>query len=155
MALFNRNMKYKFVICYVITLILTVFFFPATTIRSISGDGQVLTNNKEVLGDCILSIEIKEVSSLAFCYSKQFSFVLDGRGFSEFYSGSHDEAKEGLCSITQIYYDEDENRGRACTLVYQNDLSYAVISWNDKLYFINPGLSIPPSKIPFSRIPSS
>ena len=55
-----------------------------------------------------------------------------------------------FCSITQLYYDEKENRVNICYLVYQNDLSFAVIYLNSRYYFIDNGANIPYSEIPVS-----
>lgn len=83
-----------------VVLIIAIFFFPVISTNTISGSGQVLTPDKEPVGNCDLSVEIKEIHSLALCYSKRFSFILDGKRFSEFDTTTHAEA-DGLCFISQ------------------------------------------------------
>lgn len=124
--------------------------FPLVTTRSVSGNGEVLTSSREKVGDCSLAIEIQEVASLARCYHKQFSFTLDGNHFTEFHSHSHAETQDGLCLISQMYYDTATDSMALCSLVYPEDLSYAVIRWNENLYFFNNGTSIPYSALPVS-----
>ncbi len=140
-------MKLKYLIPALL-LIAIVLFFPIRKTSSISGDGVVLTTDKEKIGDCTLSIEIQEVRSLAVRYRKTFSFVVDGERVSEFRSAYASETSDGLCSISQMYYDAQEDRMAGCQLVYQRDLSYAVIHWNDQLYFITNGTQMPYSEIP-------
>lgn len=140
-------MKTKYFILALL-LIAAVLFFPVRKTSSISGDGAVLTTGKEKVGDCTLSIEIQEVRSLAVRYRKTFSFVVDGERVSEFRSAYASETSDGLCFISQMYYDAQEDRMASCALVYQEDLSYAVIYWNDRLYFITNGAQLPYSEIP-------
>lgn len=140
-------MKLKYFIPALL-LIAAVLFFPIRKTSSISGDGAVLTTDKEKIGDCTLSIEIREVTSLAVRYRKTFSFVVDGKQVSEFQSAYASETGDGLCFISQMYYDEQEDRMAGCELVYQEDLSYAVIHWNNQLYFITDGTQMPYSEIP-------
>ncbi len=140
-------MKLKYFIPALL-LIAIIIFFPIRKTSGISGDGAVLTTDKEKIGDCTLSIEIREVTSLAVRYRKTFSFVVDGERVSEFRSAYASETSDGLCSISQMYYDAQEDRMAGCQLVYQEDLSYAVIYWNDQLYFITNGTQMPYSAIP-------
>ncbi len=140
-------MKPKYLIPALL-LIAVVIFFPVRKTSGISGDGAVLTTDKEKIGDCTLSIEIQEITSLAVRYRKTFSFVVDGKPVCEFQSAGASETGDGLCSISQMYYDEQENSMSVCSLVYQEDLSYAVIYWNDRLYFLPNGTQMPYSEIP-------
>ncbi len=140
-------MKLKYLIPALL-LIAIVIFFPIRKTSGISGDGAVLTTDKEKVGDCTLSIEIQEITSLAVRYRKTFSFVVDGERISEFQSAYASETVDGLCYISQMYYDGQEDRMAGCELVYQEDLSYAVIYWNDRLYFITNGTQMPYSEIP-------
>ncbi len=140
-------MKLKYLIPALL-LIAIVIFFPIRKTSGISGDGAVLTTDKEKIGDCTLSIEIQEITSLAVRYRKTFFFVVDGEQVCEFQSAYASETGGGLCSISQMYYDAQENRMASCALVYQEDLSYAVIYWNDRLYFITNGTQVPYSEIP-------
>lgn len=127
-------MKNKLIVCSCIVLLVVVTFFPTTTTHFASGNGQVLTSNEEKIGNCKLSLEIKEVKSLLFCYKKSFSFVLDEYIFPESVSSTYDETDGGICFISQIYYDKDKNRLSSCSLAYQDDLSYFVLQFNEKLY---------------------
>ena len=54
-------MKKKLSLAFAIIVILSVVFFPMTTTHRISGDGDILTPQKEKIGTCELEIEIKEV----------------------------------------------------------------------------------------------
>lgn len=129
-------MKRKLITYGCIALLATLIFFPITTTNSVSGEGQVRTTTEDILGACELSLEIKEVKSLLFCYKKSFSFVLDGHIFSEFFDSSHDETGDGLCLISQMYYDKGKNSLAPCSLVYQDDLSNFVLHLNEKLYIL-------------------
>ena len=70
-------MKKKLALAIAIIVVFSVVFFPMTTTHSISGSGDILTPQKEKIGTCELEIEIKEVSSLLFCYKKSFTFAVD------------------------------------------------------------------------------
>lgn len=129
-------MKRKVIIYCIIAFIIIILVFPITTTQVISGDGQVMTIDEEKIGDCELSINIKEIRSLIFCYSKSFSCVLDGRSFSGFGRSHHDETDDGLCLISQMYYDEDENAMNPCSLAYQKDLSHFEIYLDKKIYVL-------------------
>ena len=61
-------MKRKLITYGCIALLATLIFFPITTTNSVSGEGQVRTTTEDILGACELSLEIKEVKSLLFCY---------------------------------------------------------------------------------------
>jgi len=123
---------------------------PCYSHNVILGNGQVLTADKENLGDCELSVEIKEVRARAFCYSRRFPFILDGSTVSEFDDAAYPETDDGLCLIAQPYYEEESNRMGSCTLVYQKDFSYAVIRRGERLYFLSNGASIPFPELPIS-----
>lgn len=140
-------MKLKYFIPALL-LIAAVLFFPVRKTYSISGDGAVLTTDKEKIGDCTLSIEVQEVTSLAVRYRKTFSFMIDGEQVSKFQSSHASETGGGLCFISQMYYDAQKDSMASCELVYQEDLSYAVIYWNDRLYFLPNGTQMPYSEIP-------
>ena len=119
-------------VCSGIILFLIISSFPITTTYSVSGD--VLTSDEEKLEYCDLSLEIKEVRSLLYCYKKFFTFVLDGNISPEPVSSTHHESDSGSCLISQMYYDEGENRVALCSLLYQNDLSYFVLHFGGKQY---------------------
>lgn len=146
----NCAMKIKFIICGIISLVIIIFFFPITTVRTLSGNGEILSKNKEKIGDCELSIEIIEVNARTFCYNKQFSFVLDGSTFPESIAESHFQTLDDFFVIWQSYYDAEKNAIASCYLVCQNDLSFAIVGWNNKFYFIDNGANIPYSELPVS-----
>lgn len=129
-------MKRKLITYGCIALFVTLIFFPITTVHSVSGEGQVRTTADEILGDCELSLEIKEVKSLLFCYKKSFSFVLDGHTFSEFVDSTHDETSDGLCLISQMYYDKEKSSLAPCSLAYRDDLSNFVLRFSERLYIL-------------------
>lgn len=143
-------MKIKFLVCGIAIIITVIFFFPITTAHMISGSGEILNSEKEKIGNCTLSIEIRETKARTFCYNKQFSFSMDGNDYLESVNKTYNITWDMFCSITQLYYDEKENRVNICYLVYQNDLSFAVIYLNSRYYFIDNGANIPYSEIPVS-----
>ena len=142
-------MKKKLAFTIAIIVVLSVMFFPMTTTHRISGDGDILTLQKEKIGTCKLEIDIKEVSSLVFCYKKSFSFSVDDNFVEEFETTSRSEADE-ICLISQMYYDEKANELNLASLIYANDLSYAVLNLDANYYFINNGTSISHSELPVS-----
>lgn len=143
-------MKIKFTVGVISILIIIIFFFPVTTVNTISGEGEILSKEKEKIGNCTLSIEIREVKSRMFCYNRQFSFALDGNDFLRPMHKTHHDVWDTFCSITQMYYDEKTHGMNVCNLVYPNDMSFAVIRFDDKFYFIDNGANIPYSAIPVS-----
>lgn len=115
-----------------VLLTVAVVFFPISKTYRTSGRGAVLTNGKEKIGDCDLSVEIHETASLAMSYRKTFSFVIDDTQVApEYLTLSRSEEAVGLCYITQIYYDKNMNTMARCFLLYPEDQSYAVIGWKD------------------------
>lgn len=130
-------------------LILVLVFFPISTVHRISGSAEVLTLQKEKTGTCELEIEIKEISSLAIRYKKEFTFALDGNSAEVLRAPSYAEA-EDLRLLSQMYYDKDLDEMRLCSLVYQEDLSYAVLRFGENYYFINNGADISYAELPVS-----
>ena len=120
-----------------------------TTTHSISGSGDILTPQKEKIGTCELEIEIKEVSSLLFCYKKSFTFAVDDNFVEEFETTSHSEADE-IYLISQMYYEKEADKMNLASLIYPNDLSYAVLNLDANYYFINNGANISHSELPIS-----
>ena len=57
-------MNKKLVLAMIIIFAVTALFFPVSATHIISGDGDILTLQKEKVGDCRLRVEIKEISSL-------------------------------------------------------------------------------------------
>ena len=141
--------KKKTIILTIVLVTLVVVFFPTSTTHSISGNGEVLTLQKEKIGDCNLQIEVTEISSLVIRYKKSFSFVIDGKSAKEFSTTSHCEA-EGICLISQMYYDQEIEEPRLCTLIYKDDFSYAVLRLGMNYYFINNGSDITYDALPVS-----
>lgn len=132
----------KRVICLLLGLLAAavIVAFPVKTTRTVSGWGEVLTREKEKVGECTLSIEISEVKSLCFCYRKRFTYSLDGKDYTSFASSSYAEA-DGLCLISQMYYDEQKDAMDLCSLVFPEDFSYAVICSNANLYLIKKSVA--------------
>ena len=142
-------MKKKNIIV-VLMVILIVLFFPVSTTHIISGDGEILTLQKEKIGNCKLEIEISEISSLLICYKKSFSYVLDGKAREEFSTTSYSEADE-ICFISQMYYDEELDEMNMCSLTFKKDLSYAVLDLGTTYYFINNGSDMTYSELPLYK----
>ena len=142
-------MKKKIVLAIAIIVILSVVFFPMTTTHRISGDGDILTPQKEKVGTCELEIEIKEVSSLLFCYKKSFTFAVDDNFVEEFETTSYSEADK-ICLISQMYYNNETDEMSVASLTYPGDLSYAILNLGANYYFINNGANISHSELPIS-----
>ena len=115
-------------------LLVLILFFPVASTREIAGQGHLLGENREGIGVCSLSVEIKEVKSLAVKYSKRFAFTLDGRDFSRFGTHVHRETSDGRCLISQMYYDGETNRYQLCTVFYAEDLSWLELTWAENCY---------------------
>ena len=143
-------MKKKLALAIAIIVVLSVVFFPMTTIHRISGDGDILTPQKEKVGTCKLEIEIKEVSSLMFCYKKTFSFFIDDNFVEEFETTSRSEADE-ICMISQMYYEEEADAMSLVSLIYPNDLSYAILNLGANYYFINNGSNLTYAELPLYK----
>lgn len=143
-------MKKKFVLAFIIIIALIVIFFPVPTKHIISGDGDVLTLQKEKIGTCELEVEIKEVSSLAVCYRRSFSFFLDGKTVEMFSTTSYSEA-DGLCLLSQMYYNEKMDMMTLASLIYPKDLSYVVLDLGSNYYFINNGSNLVNAELPLYR----
>lgn len=142
-------MKKKNTIFIAVLTVLLIMFFPIPVTRNISGNGEVLTLQKEKIGDCELEIEISEISSLAICYIKSFSFIINGKATTEFATTSHSEAG-GISFLSQMYYDEEMDEMRLSSLIYSNDFTYAVLNLGENYYFINNGADITYDELPVS-----
>ena len=144
----------KIAIPFVCLLLLAVILcFPVKKRETLSGPGEILTADKEKIGDCHLSVEVTDLRSLLLDYRRTFSFTADSELITDPASiidtSSFWEADGGLCSITQAYYDASENRVEFGTMLYQKDLSYAAIWWNDRLYFLPNGTEMTADEIPW------
>lgn len=142
-------MQKKNILAIVIAIVLAVLFFPVPITHNFSGDGDILSRQKEKIGTCILDIEIKEVSSLAICYKRSFSFSIDGGSVKEIENPAHSEADE-TCLLSSMHYDKAMDEMRPCGLVYKTDLSYAIIVLESNYYYINNGADIPYAELPIS-----
>lgn len=116
---------------------LILAFCPYSTSNVISGDGEILNLENEKIGECTLSIEICETRSLLFRYKKQFSYTLNGQRHNTFVTSSHSETDDGVCLISQMYYDEKTDALNMCSLMYSNDFSYATLRVNSEQYTIS------------------
>ena len=142
-------MKKKLALAIAIIVVLSVVFFPMTTTHRISGDGDILSPQKENVGTCKLEIEIKEVSSLLFCYKKSFTFASDDNFVEAFETTSYSEADK-ICLISQMYYNNETDEMSLASLIYPGDLSYAILNLGTNYYFIDNGANIPHSELPIS-----
>ena len=142
-------MKKRTIILAIFILVFVIMFFPVSSTHNISGNGAVLNVQKEKIGECKLDIEITEISSLIICYKKCFAFTIDGKSTKEFSTNSHAKAK-GICLISQMYYDKDIDAMHLCSLIYNEDYSYAVLDLGANYYFINNGSDIAYDELPIS-----
>ena len=139
-------MKKKLSLAFAIIVILSVVFFPMTTTHRISGDGDILTPQKEKVGTCKLEIEIKEVSSLLFRYKKSFTFAIDDNFVEEFETTSNSETDK-ICFISQMYYNNETDEMCVASLTYPGDLSYAILNLGANYYMLI-GFSQQPPQFP-------
>ena len=95
-------MKKKTLFAIILLIALVAALFPIPTIHNISGAGEVLNLQKEKIGTCELEVEINVISSLAICYKRSFSFILNGKPVETFSTTSYSEA-DGLCLHSQMY----------------------------------------------------
>lgn len=133
----------KLTIILVILLIAAVLLFPYTKENALHGTGEIRSASKELIGACSLEIEIKESRSILLSYHKYFTLTLDGQKYEEFTLKPTVSEADGLCLISQMFYDADKGHLNVCALVYPEDFSYAVISLDDKLYCLNCDAYIP------------
>ena len=142
-------MKKKVVIAAILIILvaLVILFFPIKSTHQMSGQSEILSPKKEVIGNCDLKIEITEFSSLVFNYKNTFSLKLNGKPI-EFKATSSDTESGDFRSITQSYYDEIRNWMDFCTLVYKKDFSYMVLSFEDNYYFLNNGSNVTYAQLP-------
>ena len=109
-----------------------------------------MNTDKEKSADCWLEIAVLEQSRIIGKDSKSFSFVMDGNAFYKFETASYGETEEGLCLISQMYYDANEDAMSLCSLLYPEDMSYAVLRLGDALYYINNGADIAYTELPIA-----
>lgn len=119
-------------------IVLLLVFFPYTISNVISGDAEILNLENETIGACTLSIEIHETRSLLIQYKKQFSYTLDGERHDSFVTSSHSETDDGVCLISQMYYDEKKDAITLCSLFYLDDLSEVTLRVDEQQYMISP-----------------
>ena len=143
-------MKKKTILAIVLLIAIIGVLFPIPTTHTVSGEGAVLNPQKEKIGDCELEVELKELSSLLVCYKRSFSFVLDGKAVDTFSTTSYSEA-EGLCLLSQMYYDEEADMMALASLLYPEDLSYVVLDLGSSLYYINNGSTLTYAELPLYR----
>ena len=143
-------MKKKTLFAIILLIALVAVLFPIPTIHNISGAGEVLNLQKEKIGTCELEVEIKEISSLAICYKRSFSFILNGKAVETFSTTSYSEA-DGLCLHSQMYYNEKMDMMTLASLIYPKDLSYVVLDLGSNYYFINNGSNLTYAELPLSR----
>lgn len=146
-------MKKKLILTavFVVLAVLVVLFFPIKTKHELSGQAEILSREKEVLGTCQLKIEITELASLVLTYNKTFTFATDTTKTDDaFDSASTHWEWDNFCSISLLYYDEALNTSRLCTLTYPEDLSYAILKLDSNYYFLNNGSDVPYAQLPIN-----
>lgn len=127
--------KHKVLLLVGVALMI-ILLFPCSTGSTISGCGEVINSENKKVEDCTLSVEIRETRSLLFCYKKQFSYTINGEKRKDFVTSSHTETGDGICLISQMYYDEQNDDLKLCSLVYLRDLSYAMVQLDTGRYCI-------------------
>lgn len=132
-------MKRKVFICIIaIVCAAVVLFLPVSKTRSFSGNGSVLNSEKEKIGDCTISIEVKELKSLVLRYRMNFSFTMNDEpcyASEEIrFPVAVSLTEYGDCLLSQSYYDAATNRMQPCSLFYWGDHSYAEVFWKDRYY---------------------
>lgn len=118
-------------------VVLILVFCPYSTSNVISGDAEILNLEDEKIGESTLSVEIFETRSLLFRYKKQFSYTLNGEDHKTFVTSSHSETDDGVCLVSQMYYDEKTDSLNICSLIYSNDFSYATLRLGEEQYMIS------------------
>ena len=129
-------------------LVLLVLFLPVPVAHILYGNGEILNLDKEKVGECQLTITLEELSSLAVIYKKSFTFNLDGADYEDFESHSWMEGEDGPYQISQMFYDGEEDGMSMCSLIYDEDLSYAVVRTEDYFYLLNIGADISYRELP-------
>ena len=127
--------KHKVLLLVGVALMI-ILLFPCSTGSTISGCGEVINLENKKVEECTLSVEIRETRSLLFCYKKQFSYTINGKKHKDFVTSSHTETGDGICLISQMYYDEQNDDLKLCSLVYLRDLSYAMVQLDTGRYCI-------------------
>lgn len=124
-------MKKKGILAVVVALLILAFF-PYRTSNEISGASVFLNEQNEVPEEGALSITVSETRSLLFCYKMQFSYTFNGEESKAPVTSSYAKTDDGYCLISQMYYDESENTINLCSLYFKDDLSYAVLRWDNQ-----------------------
>lgn len=119
-------------IAVVVIVALIFAFFPYSTSGVISDARTVWSGQSEVPEEGTVSITVSETRSLLFCYKMQFSYTFNGEKSKTPVTASYAKTDDGYCLISQMYYDEDEDHIRLCSLYFKEDLSYGVIRWDDQ-----------------------
>lgn len=131
----------KKILALAVLLALAVCLIPYQTSSVLSGTGEIRRETDGQAEECALSITVSETRSLLFRYRKQFSYILNGQGYDAFLTATCAETGDGACLISQMYYDEQTDQIRPCSLYLAEDLSYAeVILDSCKIVVRNPGV---------------
>lgn len=142
-------MKKKILIALA-ALVLLALFLPVTTSQILYGDGDILSLDKEKIGESSMTVILKEVSSLTVTYKKSFTFNLDGVAYEVFESHFWDEVEDGPYQISQMFYDVEEDRMDMCSLIYDKELSFVVIRMEDHFYYLNRGADLTYQQLPIA-----
>ncbi len=124
-------MKKKGILAVVIVALILAFF-PYRSNGVITNANVFLNEQNEVPEEGKLSITVSETRSLLFCYKMQFSYTFNGEESKAPVTTSFAKTGDGYWLISQMYYDEDEDTINLCSLYYKEDLSYAVIRWDNQ-----------------------
>lgn len=132
-------MKKKWILV-VAAMVLTAAFFPYRTSHVISNASVLINEQNEEPQEGALSITVSETRSLLVCYNIQFSYTYNGEESKTPVTTSYAKTDDGYCLISQMYYDEGEDTINLCSLYYKEDLSYAVLRWdNQEILFGSAG----------------
>lgn len=124
-------MKKKGILAVVI-VVLILAFFPYRTSSVITNASVFENEQNEVPEEGALSITVSETRSLLFCYKMQFFYTYNGEESKAPVTSSYAKTGDGYCLISQMYYDEDGDTINLCSLYYKEDLSYAVLRWDNQ-----------------------
>lgn len=124
-------MKKKGILAVVVALLILAFF-PYRNSSVISDATVFLNEQNEVPEEGTHSITVSETRSLLFCYKMQFSYIYNGEESEAPVTASYAKTDDGYCLISQMYYDEGEDSINLCSLYYKEDLSYAVLRWDNQ-----------------------
>ena len=126
----------KWIVSAWVMLVLLVAFFPVEKGLACSGKAEIFNEYNERTGECELDVEVKQLKSLVFTYSKSFKFAIDGNEQSEFATNTVSETDDGLYMISQMFYDKESDMMSVCSLVYRENFDFVKIYYKDRTYIM-------------------